>query len=249
MGRKYEIAVISKGAFARTVRIYSPKKSDRAVIMHDGQNAFCDGESSYGKSWRVLDTLKNLGIKNTAIIGIDSAATREDDYLPFPNELEKYGAAPYGGKADVYADYISTSVIPYLEKRFGYKLYGMLGSSAGALASLYYSSLGDKRIKAYGLFSTPLFVSGNAFDEFFKTAVFNCDDSFTVYTGGNEHTDEIDLPESVPDLFVSDAFKVVRGLRAKGVKDISLTVNNSGIHDETCWRKPSEEFFETFSRL
>lgn len=56
--RDYEIVVLSKGAFARTVRVFSPKKADRAILMHDGQNAFRDGDAAYYMSWRALDALK-----------------------------------------------------------------------------------------------------------------------------------------------------------------------------------------------
>ena len=98
MKRKYEIAVLSKGAYARTVRLYVPQKADRAIIMHDGQNVFYDEDAAYKKSWRAIDALKAAGVKNTAIIGIDSVgATRYDDYLPFPtsstNTACRYAAA------------------------------------------------------------------------------------------------------------------------------------------------------------
>ena len=71
MKRKYEIAVISKNGYARTVRIYAPKSADRAIIMHDGKNVFYDEDAVYKKSWRALDALKSAGVKNTAIIGVD----------------------------------------------------------------------------------------------------------------------------------------------------------------------------------
>lgn len=252
MKRKYEIAVLSKGAFARTVRIYAPKKADRAVIMHDGQNAFYDSEASFKKSWRALDLLKTEGIKNTAVIGIDSTSTRDDDYMPFPTELEKYGLRVSGGKAETYADYIEQIVLPYLDKRFSFKYYGLLGSSAGALATLYMASRKNPKIKAYGMYSTPLFVCPKAHAEFLNGAEFDCNAIYHVYTGGSERTDEVPDPvicERVPQLFVDDAFTLVNALRKGGAKNIILDMNNTSVHDETCWRAPAQKFFKEFSAL
>lgn len=253
MKREYEIAVISKGAFARTVRIYAPKKADRAIIMHDGQNVFRDEDAAFKKSWRALEALKSSNIKNTAVIGIDSVdATREDDYMPFPTELEKYGIPKSGGKADVYADYLEQTIIPYLDKRFGFKLYGMLGSSAGALATLHFAARKNARVKAYGMFSTPLFVSPEAYGKFFETASFDADCQYYVYCGGSEVSGEFEDPEilnAVPQLFVDDAFKLTNALRKSGVKILRLEVNNSAVHDEISWRAPEKIFMSDFAAL
>ncbi len=251
--RKYEIAVLSKGSYARTVRIYAPKKATRAIIMHDGQNVFYDEDASYKKSWRALDALSAAKITNTAIIGIDSVnATRGDDYLPFATELEKYGMPVFGGKADEYCDYIEQTVIPYLDKRFGFDAYGMLGSSAGALATLHFASRQNAKLKAYGLFSTPLFICKDAYTEFFKTMALDTSALYRIYVGGKEAVGEYGDPELikiVPDLFVDDAFTLAKALRKAGATDIKLALDNSGIHDEISWRASEKQFFEDFSRL
>lgn len=251
MKRKYEIAVLSKGGFARTVRIYAPKSADRAIIMHDGQNVFYDEDATYKKSWRALDALKELKIKNTAIIGIDSVATRDFDYMPFPSELSEYGMPTTGGKADAYMEYLNDIIIPYLDKRFNFKFYGMLGSSNGGLATLYFAARQNPRVKAYGMFSTPLFVSPTAFDKFFETATFDSDAYYKVYTGGSEVTGGVspELAHKEAQLFVSDSYTINDALRNSGVKNLDLTVTNTACHDELAWRAPQKEFFKKFSTL
>ena len=250
MKRKYEIAVLSKGGFARTVRIYAPKKADRAIIMHDGQNVFYDADASYKKSWRALDVLKSENIKNNSIIGIDSVATRDYDYMPFPSELSAYGIPTTGGKADAYMDYLNDIVIPYLDKRFGFKFYGMLGSSNGALATLYFAAKKHEKIKAYGLFSTPLFVSPAAFAKFFTEASFNKNAYYKIYTGGNEGTTENpELNKLEQQMFVTDSYTLTDVLRKNGVIDLDLTVTNTATHDEIAWRAPEREFFKKFSLI
>ena len=249
MKRKYEIAVLSKGGFARTVRIYAPKKADRAIIMHDGQNAFCDEDATYKKSWRALDILKNCKIKNTAVIGVDSVATRMDDYLPYPSTLAEYGMAEIGGgKADVYFDFIEQILIPYLDKRFGFKRYALLGSSAGAIATLCLAERKLPRVSAYGIFSTPLFVSSKSYAEFLANATFDGDAHYYVYVGGNEY-DEARLREAESNMYVDDAFTVVKALRRGGAKNIRLRLENDGVHDEICWHRPAAEFFIDFASL
>lgn len=249
MKRQYEITVLSKGAFARTVRIYSPKKADRAIIMHDGQNVFYDSEAAFGMSWRMLDALKALKLKNVAIIGIDNTPTRDNDYTPFRSELDEYGIAPFGGNADAYCDYISQTVIPYLDKRFGYKFYGMLGSSAGAIATLYYATKTDERVKAYGMFSTPLFVSPKAFGELFDECKVDGSAMYRVYVGGSETEDIGEYSKLIPDLYVDDAHTLVKMLRAKGVTDLRMRLENTNVHNEISWRGPARDFVADFSKL
>lgn len=248
MKRKYEIAVLSKGGFARTVRIYAPKHADRAVIMHDGQNVFSDEEAAYGKSWRALDIIKSAGIKNTAIIGVDSTSTRYDDYLPFPSALSEYGMPEIGGgKAEVYFDFTEHILLPYLDKRFGFERYALVGSSAGAIATLCFALRKIPKITAYGLFSTPLFVTRDKYAELLSDAEFNGDASYLVYVGGNE-TEGDAPPEVVSNMYVDDAFAVVKSLRRGGARNVKLRLENDGVHDEISWRKPEAEFLKDFSK-
>lgn len=249
MKRKYEIVVLSLGAYARTLRIYSPKKAVRAVIMHDGQNVFYDEDAAFKKSWRAIDALKAAGAKDTAVIGIDCVpATRTDDYLPYAAECEKYGVVG-GGNADTYAEFLCRTVLPYLDKRFGYKLYGLLGSSAGAIATMYLATKGIDKFRAYGMFSLPLFVSPDAFSKLFEKKPFASDAMYRIYTGGNETESSSKYSSLIPDLYVEGAHTIVTALRKSGATDIKSTFDNKGVHDETCWHAPEIEFFKDFSRL
>lgn len=254
MKRKYEIAVISKGGYARTVRIFAPKKADRAVIMHDGQNVFYDEDAAFKKSWRALDALQSAGIKNIAVIGVDCSPMRMDDYLPFPIELDEYKPScdGTGGKAVEYFDYIEQMLLPYLDKRFAFKKYAMLGSSAGALATLGFAARKNPKLCAYGLFSTPLFICPEAYEKMLNSTEWDGDAHYRIYCGGNEQSGELTDPElikAVPQLYVDSAFTLTNALRRGGVKNLTLTIDNTGVHDETCWRAPEELFFREFSAL
>lgn len=254
MKRKYEIAVLSKGGFARTVRIYAPKKADRAVIMHDGQNVFCDEDAAYKKSWRALDILSAANIKNTAIIGVDCSPMRMDEYLPFPIELDEYkpSCGGTGGKASEYFDYLEQMLLPYLDKRFGFEKYAMLGSSAGALATLGFAARKNARVCAYGMFSTPLFICPKAYESMLASADFDDKAYYAVYCGGSELSGELTDPEllkAVPQLYVDSAFTLTNALRRGGATELTLSINNTGCHDEVSWRAPEKQFFEVFSKF
>lgn len=252
MKRIYEIAVLSKGAYARTLRMYVPKKADRAIIMHDGQNVFCDDEAVFKKSMRAAEALRALSVKNTAIIGIDCAPTRLDDYMPIPSELTAVGMPSAGGHCDRYADFIEQTVIPYLDTRFKFKKYGMLGTSAGGAATLYFASRRLEKMIAYAAFSVPLFFGHKGYAQFFSEAEFIKDAHWQIYVGGDEHAGNFTDPAlqaKEPRLYVNDAFMLVNELRNKGISDVSLTLDAHGTHDEESWRKPQREFFEYFAAL
>lgn len=247
MKREYEIAVISRGAYVRTIRLYAPKRADRAIIIHDGQNVFCDGDATYKKSLRAIESIKEIGIKNTAVIGVDSAASRNDDYLPFAVESSDSAASPYGGKADAYMDYIAHTLIPYLDRRFGFKTYGMLGTSAGALATLYFAAKRNERVKAYGLYSSPLMVSPKAFGEFLAHASFDGDCYYHIYAGGSEQTGDIERQETEKRLFVADAFTIADTLERNGITNFDLEISGAAEHDEIAWRTPLKKFMKKFA--
>lgn len=246
--KNYETAVVSNGEMARTLRIYAPKHADRAIIMHDGRNVFFDKDSSYNKSWRMIEILKTQKAKNIAVIGIDVPdATRYDDYTAFAADEH----IPYdvGGKADAYLNYLKNTVIPYLDKRFGYKKYAMLGSSAGALATISFAALNNPRFCAYGLFSTALLFNSAKYAEFLESAQFDSNSMFCVYVGGNEHEDNYDAPDAVPSLYVNNAFSIVNALRRNNVQNLSFIYKHNAVHDEVSWRLPTAEFVKNFSAL
>ncbi len=248
MKRKYEIAVVSKNGYARTVRIFAPKNADRAIILHDGQNVFYDSDAAFGKSLRALDALKSLGIKNTAIIGIDCTPTRDDDYLPFPADFGY--TRPRGGKAAEYVRYIEDGLLPYLDKRFGFKSYAMAGASAGALATLYFCAGNNEKFKAYGFMSTPLFVAQSAFADFFEKTKFPTDCIYEIYVGGNERAAEVkERADEIPAMYVADAYALTAALGKSGATRLRLTVQADGVHDETCWRAPFTRLLFDFSKL
>ncbi len=216
MKRNHEIVVLSKGAYARTLRIYSPKKATRAIITHDGISAFeRDG---------IFDLLKRCA-KNTAFVAIDAAPSRLDDYFPFRTENPNYSETAFGGNAERYRDYFFGTVLPYLDKRFGYAEYAMLGYGAGAAATLYFAAAehAHPHVTAYGILCAPLFVAPESFSEFLNGAKF-ADARYYVYSDKSNFREQtITAPDA---LYSASAVSIAAALQRCGVRRVSLEINN-----------------------
>lgn len=223
MKRDHEIVVLSKGAYARTVRIYSPKKATRAIITHDGQTAF--------EKNGVFDILKRR-VKNIALIAIDGAPSRLDDYFPYRTQKTEYSDNAFGGYAEKYREYVMQTVIPYLDKRFGYAEYAMLGYAAGAAATLFFadSAHSHPRVTAYGIFCAPLFVAPDEFSRFLTGTRF-ADASYRIYTDKTNFREQtITAPDA---LYSASAVSIAAALQRCGVNKISLEINNDEQTDVT----------------
>ncbi len=88
-----------------------------ALYMLDGQNAFDERLSEFGKTWDayvVADTLiQQRQAPSFIVISIESTSTRLDE-LTLPDEA---GVALVG-KADKYLWFLSEELIPWVEDRY-----------------------------------------------------------------------------------------------------------------------------------
>jgi enterochelin esterase-like enzyme len=142
----------------RTVDYWKPPKgSETLLIAHDGQNVF-DGKSSThrGKTWEMAQSAirvsRELGISVPAIVGVWNSSTKENpwgrgkDLVPekyFREGLKVHSdfAAILEDKSmlqsDSYFKEIFETIIPALEPDISPENTAMIGSSMGALATLY----------------------------------------------------------------------------------------------------------------
>jgi enterochelin esterase-like enzyme len=143
---------------ARTVDYWKPNKgSDKLLIAHDGQNVF-DGKSSThrGQTWEMaqsaLRVSQELGISTPSIIGVWHSSTKENPWgrgkdlvpekyfregLEVHNDYAKIIEDKSLLQSDSYFKEIFEIIVPSLEREIDPKNTAMIGSSMGALATLY----------------------------------------------------------------------------------------------------------------
>lgn len=142
----------------RTVDYWKPQKgSDKLLIAHDGQNVF-DGKSSThrGQTWEMAQSAirvsRELGISAPSIIGVWHSSTKEDPWgrgkdlvpekyfregLEVHNDYAKVLEDKSLLQSDRYFREIFETIIPALEPEIPSRETAMIGSSMGALATLY----------------------------------------------------------------------------------------------------------------
>jgi len=128
----------------RDILAYLPRSYQRGgrrrypvLYMHDGQNLF-DAATSFSGEWRVDETMEEAsrdGLE-AIVIGIPNMGKeRLSEYSPFVDR--KHG----GGRGDVYLDFLVHTLKPRVDADLrtlpGREYTGILGSSMGALISLY----------------------------------------------------------------------------------------------------------------
>ena len=143
---------------ARTVDYWKPPKvSDTLLIAHDGQNVF-DGKSSThrGQTWEMAQSAirvsRELGISTPAIIGVWHSSTKENPWgrgkdlvpekyfregLEVHNDYAKIIEDITFLQGDSYFREIFETIVPSLSPGIDPKNTAMIGSSMGALATLY----------------------------------------------------------------------------------------------------------------
>lgn len=131
------------------------------LYLQDAQNLF-DQSTSFSGEWRVdeiLDSLKTEMI----VVGIEHGGEKRiEELTPYPHPEYK------GRKADLYLDFILTSLIPEIKQRYrvttGPESTFIGGSSLGGLFA-YYSVLKHPEIFGKGLiFSPSLWYNEEIFD-------------------------------------------------------------------------------------
>jgi pullulanase len=114
-----------------------PERRYPVLYMQDGQNLFTDA-LAFGQEWQVdehLERLSALGIE-AIVVGIPNGEERRlDEYSPFVDDQGR------GGHGEAYVRFVVDEVMPAVSRQYRVigtrDATGILGSSMGALISLY----------------------------------------------------------------------------------------------------------------
>ena len=200
------------------------------LYAQDGQNLFDAAASSTGE-WRVDESMLELASEGieAIVVGITSRSeSRVSEYCPWPQE-------PYvsEGRADEYLDFVLGSVKPLVEGSFATQsgTSGILGSSLGALVSLYAFFSRPGTFAFTGALSAAIWGGETAF-EFFEQAPF-VDGRIWLDAGDREVPDD---PQA-NTWYVETLERMTALLERKGYGADSLraTLVGGGVHRESAW--------------
>jgi len=166
----------SKYADPRRVVVWLPSgygatgQKYAVLYMHDGQNLFDTATAGYGMEWQIDETLDRLirekAVRPTIVVGIWNTPKRLQEYVPskafngLPPDYRQKVRALYGGDplSDNYLKFIVRELKPMIDRRFNVKTDRantvMMGSSMGALISLYAIDEYPDLFGAAGMMST-----------------------------------------------------------------------------------------------
>ncbi len=221
----------------RRIWIYLPpdytadtSKRYPVLYMHDGQNLF-DAATSFAGEWQVdesLNTLHQQGDYGCIVVGIDNGGQfRLDEYSPWVNA--QYNA---GGQGDAYIDFVVSTLKPHIDSLFrtlpGRRTTGIMGSSMGALISMYAFSERQDVFSRAGIFSPAFWFAGSKPAE--HVAAHSRQGEARVYflAGGKEPASVAQNMQVVADSLSKAGF---------GPDEQFFSVPADGEHQEWFWRR------------
>lgn len=150
----------------------SEQKRYPVLYMHDGQNLF-DQSTSFAEEWRVDETMERLsqeGIE-AIVVGIPNRGVeRLVEYSPF------YDAHHGPGRGDRYLAFLEETVKPLIDGDFrtlpGREHTGVMGSSMGALITLYAFFTLPHLFSFAGVMSPSFWYAGKAIFPFVRDAAY-----------------------------------------------------------------------------
>ena len=217
---------------SKKIWVYLPKnytknnKKYPVIYMHDGQNLF-DAKTSYVGEWNVDETLDSINAQ-VIIIGIEHGGDKRIEELT-PFQHEKYG----GGKADLYLDFIVSTLKPYVDQNYRTKTNTkktcLWGSSLGGLVSFYGALKYPNVFGKVGCFSPSFwFNRKEIFDLMGKTKSYKTKIYFLC--GDNEGDDDMVKDLNAMEFQVNSKRCLCEHLNKK-------IIVKAGQHNEKLWRE------------
>lgn len=196
---------------SRDIRVYTPRNYSQnpgkrypVLYLHDGQNVFQPG-GGYG-CWNAeisADNMISLGLmRETILVAVDNTDQRLTEYLP-PGDSTLYGA----GTADRYLAFVLDNVMPFVNANYRTLTNradtGVLGSSFGGVASLYFG-FATNRFGRIGPMSTSFWAIPNFYGRYVVTGDTSGLRIYTDMGTGEGDVDEFDSLWQAYDQFLRD---------------------------------------------
>lgn len=242
---EYRVVFMKSNKLNRMVRLYImlPKSYDKTIkkypvlYMHDGQNLFDDKTSGYGDSWGILESYQNDPLlPELIIVGIESIGeTRMDELSPYPFTYDDQETL-YGGKADLYYQFLLETVKPYIDETYrtfkNPKNTAVMGSSLGGLSSLYAAVKYQDFFTRIGCVSNAFYVVQEEVEKLVSNANLSSIKKLYLDVGTKETSNSINN-----EAYVKSNQKVFQILQKKvPVSKLRFEVIDGAIHNEKEWK-------------
>jgi predicted alpha/beta superfamily hydrolase len=216
----------------RDVLIYLPTsyaRSDKpypVIYMHDGQNLF-DPTTSFAGEWGVDQALARAPRKGrrAIVVGIPNMGVdRVREYSPFVDERNG------GGLGDVYVSFLLETLKPAIDQHYrtlpAPEHTGIVGSSLGALVSLYAFFRQPASFGFVGALSPALWFAGGAIFPFVREAPY-VRGRIYLDVGAREGAGTLANARMMRDLLVEKGYELG--------KDLQWVEDRGGMHNEAAW--------------
>ena len=217
---------------------YTSTKTYPVLYMEDGQNLF-DNATSFSGEWQVDETLNTLfaqGDYGAIVVGIDNGGgERLNEYSPWYNAF--YNA---GGDGDDYMLFVAETLKPYIDANFRTKpqpqYNALIGSSMGALISVYGACEFPDKFQKVGVFSPAFWFSLSSLNNYILNDVNNINALRLYFVCGQSESSSM----------VSDMNTVRNNLISEGVlaSNTFTKIDPSGTHSESFWRSQFGDAYE-----
>ncbi|MGF1758592.1 alpha/beta hydrolase [Photobacterium sagamiensis] len=254
----------------RQIRIYLPidyqttQHHYPVMYMHDGQNLFEPALSYSGKSWQAAETLDDLqreGLTTGVIlVGIDNSPLhdglrRMNEYSPWLNNQApklahwENNKQHMGGEGDAYADFIASTLKPYIDNHFRTQpereKTTVAGSSMGGFISLYIALKHQSVFGNAGVFSPAFWFAENSMQHFIQATKISAPINIYMDIGTAETSDQ-DIAE-FPALYLDGAKRIHQQLGQHDERiHCQLYVDPGAIHNEQAWAKRFPQMVRQF---
>lgn len=219
LDNRRDILVRLPPSYARSSRRFA------VLYFQDGQNLF-DSATSYAGEWglqRVVAAAARRGIE-AILVGIPNMGVdRLEEYSPFADP-EK------GGVGDRYLDFVIKTLKPAIDHEFRTRPErahtGIVGSSMGALISLYAFFRAPSTFGSAGVLSPSLWFAGEAIFPRLESAAF-VPGRLYLDIGSLEGPQHVARARRMRDLLIAKGYRLGEDLR--------WLESRCGRHDEASW--------------
>ncbi|MFZ1612332.1 MAG: alpha/beta hydrolase-fold protein [Chitinophagales bacterium] len=220
---------------SRKIWIYLPPDYDtsaddfKVLYMQDGQNVF-DVTTSFAGEWEVDETLNALfdaGDEGCIVVAIDNGGgERLNEYSPW--EIPDYDV---DGIGEYYIDFIVETLKPFVDANYRTKpereFTGIMGSSMGALISMYGGVEHRETFSRIGAFSPSYWISDSCYIQVEETPHYAPMKIYSI-AGTLEGTS---MTDGVAEM---DATLLDAGYSAD---ELITTIHPDGMHSEWYWAR------------